>query len=98
MRRDAIPVVSWQGLIFFALLLAFAILLYKLSPILTRRRLSRWAESRGFRLVSFSTVPFYEGPRASLRQRYKFDHPLVPQPHPAPPPQSQLLQHCPRLP
>jgi hypothetical protein len=77
MRRDAIPVVSWQGLIFFAFLLAFAILLYNLSPILTRRRLSRWAESRGFRLVSFSTVPFYEGPRAWRRNRYKFDYRVV---------------------
>ena len=41
-----------------------------LQPV---RRLSRWAESRGFRLVSFSTVPFYDGPRAWRRSRYKFD-------------------------
>jgi hypothetical protein len=45
--------------------------------ILTRRRQSRWAESRGFRLVSFSTVPFYEGPRAWRRNRYKFDYRVV---------------------
>jgi len=28
----------------------------------------------GFRLVSLSTVPFYEGPRAWPRNRYKFDY------------------------
>jgi hypothetical protein len=77
MPRDRIPVVSWQGLIFLVVLLIVAILLYNLSPVLTRRRLSRWATSSGFRLVSFSTVPFYDGPRAWQRNRYKCDYRIV---------------------
>ena len=77
MPRDRIPVVSWQGLIFLVALLVFAIVLYNLSPVLTRRRLTRWAASNGFRLVSFSTVPFYDGPRAWRRNRYKNDYRIV---------------------
>jgi hypothetical protein len=77
MRRDAIPIVSWQGLIFLGGFAAFVILIYTVLPILTRRRLLRWAESRGFRLVSFSTVPLYEGPRAWRRNIYQFDYRVV---------------------
>ena len=77
MRPRGYALDSWQALVFFAFLLVFAIALYNLSGVLTRRRLTRWAESRGLRLVSFSTVPPWEGPRAWQRNRYMCDYRIV---------------------
>jgi hypothetical protein len=75
--RAGLPLLSWQGLLFVSALAALALLLYAVSSILTRRRLQRWAASRGVRLVEYSTVPFWSGPRAFRRTRYQVDYRVV---------------------
>jgi hypothetical protein len=77
MHSAGAPLWSLQGLIFFASLVAFAVVLYRIAPILTRRRLERWARSQGLHLIESRTMPIWEGPRAWRRNRYKWNHRIV---------------------
>jgi hypothetical protein len=49
--------------------LAVILLLVRLSRIYWRRKLTKWAESQGMKLVSFRGAWFFEGPSKFLRSR-----------------------------
>ena len=44
---------------------------------LARRKLTRWAEDQGFRLVEFHGAPFWRGPRAWRRTENQEDYWVV---------------------
>jgi hypothetical protein len=48
-----------------------------LGPLLTRRKLDRWAQSQGCRLLEFQGAPFWRGPRAWRRMDYQQDYHVV---------------------
>lgn len=74
MQAKGIPLRSWQGLVFVVSLGVVGVLLYSIAPILTRRRIERWARSQGLRLLECRTMAAWEGPRAGRRNRYQWDH------------------------
>lgn len=63
------------GLVLLGLALLWP--LSMLSDTLARRRLQRWAEANGYRLITFRQAWFWQGPRAWRRARYQQDYRVV---------------------
>jgi hypothetical protein len=60
---------STDRIALYAAVTAAVVLLVWLSKIYWRRKLTRWAEGEGMKLVSYRGAWFYEGPSAFVRSR-----------------------------
>jgi hypothetical protein len=63
-----IRITPQQALLYLGMLV-FLLLVFKLSRVYWKRRLTQWAGSQGMQLVSFRGARFYEGPSAWTRSR-----------------------------
>ena len=63
-----IRITSQQALLYVGMLV-FLLVVFKLSRIYWRRRLTQWAASQGLEMVRFRGAKFFEGPSAWTRSR-----------------------------
>src|SRR5262249_4008297 len=61
-----------KALLFAAMIIVFSVLRISVSGTV-RKRLEKWATSRGFRLVDFRAAR-WDGPRALRRYRWQHDY------------------------
>jgi hypothetical protein len=76
-REEIMAPESLKGLLFFLGLAAAIVIAVVFGDWYVRRKLERWARTRGLRLLEFSGAPFWRGPRAWRRMDYQEDYHVV---------------------